>query len=61
MILFFEILLLLALAIGLLYFIFDFKEVVATVIALIYRAVILVIAGFFIGIGIHLTNLMFGW
>ncbi len=58
---FFEIGIILTLVIALLYFIFDIKSVIIKVVQLICSVTILIMAGFFIGIGIHLTNLIFGW
>jgi len=61
MTLFLEIMVVIVLIAGLLYFVFDIKDIVIKIIILILIAGTLSIAGFFIGIGIHLTNLVFRW
>ena len=61
MALFFEIVLVSVLVIGLLYFVFDIKDITTKIAAIIHYVVIWVVTGFFIGIGVHLTNLAFGW
>ena len=61
MTLFLEIALIIVITAGLLYFVFDIKDIAIDIMILILVAGALSIAGFFIGIGIHLTNLVFGW
>jgi hypothetical protein len=56
-----EIIIILVIITGLLYFFFDIKDIVIKIMALIVVAGLLSAAGFFIGIGIQLTNLVFGW
>jgi hypothetical protein len=59
MTLFLEIMFSFVLIAGLCYFVFDVKFI--KVIALISIPIMLIATGFFMGIGIHLTNLAFGW
>ena len=46
---------------GLLYFIFDIQKILLYIAAFICWCAAYILAGFFIGIGIHWTNLTFGW
>lgn len=61
MTLFLEILSIVVIIAGLLYFVFDIKDIAIKIMILILVAGALSATGFFIGIGIHLTNLVFGW
>ena len=61
MTLFFEIVLIFVLLAGSLYFIFDVEKIIIKAASYVLFAVVLVIFGFFIGIGVHWANVVFGW
>lgn len=61
MTLFFEVVLIFMLLAGLLYFVFDVEEIIIKAAGYVLFAVVLVISGFFIGIGVHWANVVFGW
>jgi hypothetical protein len=57
----FEWLLIITLVGGLSYFIFDSMRIFKDFGLLILNLIILIGCGFFIGIGVHLANITFGW
>jgi len=46
---------------GILYFIFDVRDIFWKLAGLLATLAWLIVAGFFIGIGIHWSNITFGW
>ncbi len=59
--LFAEMFVILLLVGGMLYLVLDAKAVITWLVASVCSVILLVVAGFFMGIGIHYTNLFFGW
>lgn len=56
-----EILVMVVLGSALLYFVFDVKDILVKLLVSIICIIGLIVFGFFLGIGVHLTNLAFGW
>ena len=46
---------------GMLYFLFDVKNILWQLAGLVATLAWLIVSGFFIGIGVHWANITFGW